>query len=80
MKGTVIFHLSPFTYNYRFTIPPTYAIILSRWTDGCDSNIEESPNTKGQERRLTAGRGDPKESATEIDYLKLALGKGGKVG
>ena len=27
--------------------------------------VEESPSTYGQERLLTAGRGDPTESATE---------------
>lgn len=38
---------------------------------------EESPSSTGQGRRLTAGEGDFKDSATEIDYR--FCGTGGKV-
>lgn len=33
--------------------------------------MEESPSTNGLERLLTAGRGDPTESATESEPLAL---------
>ena len=36
---------------------------------------EESPSSTGQGCRLTAGEGDFKESATEINYLILGTGE-----
>ena len=39
---------------------------------------EESPSSAGQGCRLTAGEGDFKDSATEIDYRCFG-GTGGKV-
>ncbi len=54
---------------------------LARWSlCACDGHREESPSIKRTWCQLTAGGGDPKDSATEIDCHIVWYGKGGKVG
>lgn len=48
--------------------------------DGRGSNAEESPDSKKTRCRVTPGRGNPTDSATENKPPALVVGKGETVG